>query len=100
MRERVLEPLGLTRTFYFAHEAITYPVAAGHNTQPPPAGERPRQPEVAREWGRSRCRSAQGGVISTVEDLLRFAAFHMGDGTAGERRVLSRETMRAMQEPL
>ena len=100
MRERVLFPLDLTRSFYFAHEAITYPVAVGHNTQPPPAGERPGQPEVAREWGRSRCRSAQGGVISTVEDLLRFASFHMGDGTANGRRVLSLESLRAMQEPL
>jgi CubicO group peptidase (beta-lactamase class C family) len=100
MRERIFTPLGLTRSFYFAHEAITYPVAVGHNTQPPPADERPQQPKVARAWGRSRCRSAQGGVLSTIEDLLRFAAFHMGDGTANGRRVVSAESLRVMQEPL
>jgi CubicO group peptidase (beta-lactamase class C family) len=100
MRTRILDPLGMARSFYFAHEAITYPVAVGHNTQPPYGDERPGTPEVAREWGRSRCRSAQGGLLSTVEDLLRFAAFHMGDGTAGETGVMSAGSIRAMREPL
>jgi len=99
MRERILAPLGLTRSFYFAHEAITYPVATGHNTVPPEGEERPATPEVAHEWGRSRCRAAQGGLLSTVADLLRFAAFHMGDGTAGDTRVLSEKSVRAMQQP-
>ena len=31
VQERVLDPLGLTRTFYFAQDAITYPLAVGHN---------------------------------------------------------------------
>lgn len=93
MRERVVQPLGLERSFYFAHEAITYPVAVGHN---PVTGGSPR---VARPWGRHRARSPQGGLLSTAGDLLRFAAFHMGDGTAGEERVLSAASVAEMQKP-
>jgi CubicO group peptidase (beta-lactamase class C family) len=100
MRERIIGPLGLTRTFYFAHEAITYPVAVGHNAVPPSGDALPDTPVVAREWGRSRCRAAQGGVLSTVEDLLRFAAFHMGDGTVNATRLLSEASLQAMQQPL
>ncbi|MGH2603835.1 MAG: serine hydrolase domain-containing protein, partial [Dehalococcoidia bacterium] len=99
MRERILAPLGLNRSCYFAHEAITYPVATGHNTVPPEGDERPATPEVAREWGRSRCRAAQGGLLSTVGDLLRFAEFHMGDGTVNGARVRSEASVRAMQQP-
>lgn len=100
MRDRILTPLGLDHTFYFAHEVLTRPHAVGHNTPPPPGDDRPNTPEVAREWGRSRCRAAQGGITSNVGDLLTFAAFHMGDGTAGGRRTLISESVRAMQQPL
>jgi CubicO group peptidase (beta-lactamase class C family) len=93
MRARVLEPLGLERSFYFAHEAITYPVAVGHNVAPD------GQPQVARLWARHRARAPQGGLLSTVGDLLRFAAFHMGDGTAGAERVLRPASLREMQRP-
>ncbi len=74
MRERILEPLGLDRTFYFAHEAITYPVAIGHNKLPG------QEIAIARAWARPRARSAQGGVITTVGNLLRFAGLHMDEG--------------------
>jgi CubicO group peptidase (beta-lactamase class C family) len=100
MRQRILGPLGLEHTFYHAHEVITRPHAVGHNTIPPAGDERPLPPNIAREWGRSRCRAAQGGISSSVADLLRFAAFHMGDGTAQGARILSHEALLAMQEPL
>lgn len=93
MREQVLEPLGLTRSFYFAHEAITYPVAVGHNQSP---GQPPR---VARLWARHRARAPQGGLLTTVGDLLRFAAFHMGDGSVNGTRLLTAASIQAMQAP-
>lgn len=100
MRQRILGPLKLEQTFYHAHEVITRPHAVGHNTIPPIGDERPPSAEIAREWGRSRCRAAQGGISSNVVDLLRFAAFHMGDGTAQGVRVLSRDALGVMQQPL
>lgn len=108
MRERVLRPLGLERTFYFAHEAITYPVAVGHNKLPAGGPRltngRVNAPNfkdlvIARAWARPRARGPQGGIITTVGDLLAFARFHLGDGAAGEARVLSDASLRAMQAP-
>ncbi len=95
MRERVLNPLGLERSFYFAHEAIVYPVAVGHTQVTPGADEH----EVARKYPLPRCVAPAGGIISTVGDLLTFAAFHLGDGTAKGERVLSQSSLRTMQTP-
>jgi CubicO group peptidase (beta-lactamase class C family) len=93
MRERILEPLKMTRSFYFAHEAITYPVAVGH-TQPPEA-----DPEIARNYPLPRYVNPAGGIISTVGDLLRFASFHLDDGTFEGNRLLSKAALQDMQEP-
>jgi CubicO group peptidase (beta-lactamase class C family) len=98
MRERIFAPLGLERSFFFAHEAIVYPVAVGHNQVKPGADEH----EVARKYPLPRCVAPAGGIISTVGDLLTFAAFHMGDGAAGTgkgERVLSPGSLRAMRTP-
>lgn len=94
MRERVIEPLGLQRSFYFAHEAIAYPVAVGH-TQPDPAEA---AHEVARKYPLPRCVNPAGGVISTVSDLLRFAQYHLGETDLAERPILSDESRLAMQK--
>jgi CubicO group peptidase (beta-lactamase class C family) len=92
MRERVMEPLGITRTFYFADEAITYPIAVGHNTLPE------QEIELTRTWARHRARAPQGGLTGTVGDLLRFASFHMGmmPDSVG---VLGEAGVREMQRP-
>ena len=109
MRELVIEPLGLERTFYFAHEAIAYPVAVGH-TQPDPAAD---EHEVARKYPLPRCVNPAGGVISTVGDLLAFARFHLNTKREGQggpslpetspspltsEQVVSEESRRAMQQ--
>jgi CubicO group peptidase (beta-lactamase class C family) len=95
MHERVIEPLGLERTFFWAHEAIAYPAAIGH--LPVKFGQPERK--VDREFGVPRRTNPCGGLISNVADMLTFARFHLGDGTSGEHRVLSAATLRSMQEP-
>ena len=41
-----------------------------------------------------------GGLISTAKDQLRYARFHMGDGTApGGAHLLAPESMALMQTP-
>lgn len=97
-RELVLGPLGMKMSFFTADEAITYRVAIGHNNSPDETGNRP--PKVARPWGLPRNAAPVGTIISTVPDQLKYARFHMGDGTAADgTRLLSSEAMEMMQTP-
>jgi CubicO group peptidase (beta-lactamase class C family) len=94
VRELLLEPLGMARSFFFADEAITHRVAAGHNV----VGGAPR---VVRPWHFSRSMNAAGGLISSLNDMLRWARFQLGDGTAPDgTRLLRTETLRMAQSPL
>lgn len=94
MKERVFTPLGLERSFYFAHEAIVYSAAAGHTQLP---GE--DAPHVALPYHIGRRAHPAGGIIASAGDVLAFLRFHMGDGVVHGERVLTRESIRAMQEP-
>jgi CubicO group peptidase (beta-lactamase class C family) len=73
MKERVFVPLGLERSFYFAHEAIVYSAAAGHTQLP---GE--DAPHVALPYHIGRRAHPAGGIIASAGDLLTFLCFHMG----------------------
>ncbi len=98
MRELVLDPLGMRHSFFFARDAITYRVAAGHDAVYP--GDE-RQPEVLRPWWLARASNPLGGLLSSVNDLLCYARFHIGDGTTSEgQRLLSQENLAAMQQPV
>ena len=62
---------------------------------------RPIRPVVQREWALARAAHPAGGLISSVEDQLRYAHFHMGDGTTADgTRLLSAASMALMQSPL
>jgi CubicO group peptidase (beta-lactamase class C family) len=93
IKELVLDPLGLRRSFFFADDVITHRFAVGHHV-------RRGQTAVARRWSFPR-RRPSGSIISSARDQLRYARFHMGDGTArsGER-LLSPQAMALMQSPL
>ncbi|MDI3341373.1 MAG: serine hydrolase domain-containing protein [Sphaerobacter sp.] len=95
MKEWVFDPLGLDRAFFFAHEAIVYPVSVGHTEVEPGSS----QQQVARLYPLPRCVNAAGGIISNVENLLKFARFHLGDGTVDGTPVLSRASLEQMQQP-
>lgn len=94
--ELVLEPLGMTRSFFFAEEAIVYRVVAGHNSASP----RSTKHTIAKPWDIGRNSGPAGGLISDVVDQLRWAQFHLGDGRAPNgKKLLKRATMREMQSP-
>jgi CubicO group peptidase (beta-lactamase class C family) len=94
--ELLLEPLGMTRSFFFAEEAIVYRVAAGHNSATP----RSTKHSIAKPWDIGRNAGPAGGLISDVVDQMRWAQFHLGDGKAPNgKRLLKRSTLRQMLSP-
>jgi CubicO group peptidase (beta-lactamase class C family) len=91
VRSLVFEPLDLSHTTYFPEDVITERTAVGHIVR---GGE----PAVARPWEINRSEHPAGGIISDVLDQLRYARFHLGDGTTAQgERLLSAETMADMQ---
>lgn len=94
MHEKVLAPLGLDHSFFFASQAIVYPVAVGHVETEPGSGTL----EVARAYQLPRAVNPAGGIIATVADLLGFAKFHIDSGKVGDEQVMSPESTAAMQE--
>src|SRR5439155_16715441 len=93
IRELVFTPLGLTHAGTTAGEFITYPFALGHFNRgnDPPALQRPFAPSTS---------VTAGGVGICLTDLLTYARFHLGDGTAGNgARVLTRAALEQMRTP-
>jgi CubicO group peptidase (beta-lactamase class C family) len=87
----VLEPLGMTNSFFFANDVITRRFAVGHVTIE-------EKPTIARPWYLPRGSHPAGGIISSAVDQLKYARFHLGHGVAPDgTRLLSAETMRTMQ---
>jgi len=93
-RELLFVPLGMTRSCFSAGEAITHRVAIGHVIVD-------EKPTVARPWAFPRATTPVGGIVSTANDLMRYARFHLGDGTAPDgARLLSRGSLDLMRTPL
>jgi CubicO group peptidase (beta-lactamase class C family) len=94
MGELVLEPLGLSSTWFFPNDIMTRRFAAGHNRQ------EDGTTTVARPWALPRSGNPAGGMSANAADQLAWARFHLGDGTAGDgTRVLSQELLTRMQQP-
>jgi CubicO group peptidase (beta-lactamase class C family) len=93
-KELVLEPLGMSMSFFFPGDVMTYRFAVGHN-------EREGKTVVARPWPLPRAAYPAGGIISSVGDQLTYARFHMGMGGAGQDKplLLKPETLELMQSP-
>lgn len=94
IKELLFTPLGMENTFFFANEVISYRVACGHRR-----GE--NGPEVNRKWELPRSSNPAGGVCTTVSDQLKYARFHMGEGTAPDgTQLLTSETLALMKKPV
>jgi hypothetical protein len=56
--------------------------------------------KVSRPWAIGRAGAPVGGVISTVNDLLTYTRFHMGDGKAASgEKILLVKNLREMRKP-
>jgi len=97
VRELVLQPLGSPRASFFAEEIMTEAFVVGHGA---PSDDPHGAPVVLTPWGLPRSVNPAGGLIASVDDELRYARFHLGDGTANGTRLLSPESLRRMRTPL
>jgi len=88
----VFDPLGLDRASSRTGEAMTYRFAAPHR-------ERDGRTAVNRPF-QLPANVAAGGCAMSVENLLRYAEFHLGDGTsASGERLLTQASLTAMRTP-
>jgi CubicO group peptidase (beta-lactamase class C family) len=95
--ELVLKPLGLEQTTFFPEAIMTKAFAVGHGA---PQNDLDGEPVVLEPWALPRSANPAGGLIASLSDELRYARFHLGDGTANGTWVLSAESLRRMQTPL
>src|SRR5438270_5492091 len=90
IRDLVFQPLGLEHAGTTAGDFIVNRFAAGHSTRNgTPALQRPFSPSSS---------VTAGGVGLCITDLMTYARFHLGDGTAANgARVLTRESLERMR---
>jgi CubicO group peptidase (beta-lactamase class C family) len=93
LRERVIEPLGLTHTSTLPEEAILHRAAVGHISPDPE-----QEPQPAPVWMLPRSLGPAGLVNATARDVTAFARLHLrgGLGPNGDA-VLSAGSAAAMQ---
>jgi CubicO group peptidase (beta-lactamase class C family) len=72
VRETILEPLALHETVFWAHEAITKRTAVGHKQS------ESDETEVIPVWRLSRAENADGGLVASARNQMRYARFQMG----------------------
>jgi CubicO group peptidase (beta-lactamase class C family) len=89
VREIMLEPLEMTQSFFFHNEVMTERFAVGHNTN------EKNKVQVAKPWGLPRSMYSAGGLNSSLNDQLKYAKFHLGNG----QPLFSSETLRKMHTP-
>lgn len=95
LRERLLSPIGAHRTTVLAEEMLAHRYAVGHIVAP---GKPPVVPPMVLM---ATAHAAAGSLTSaTPEDVLAFVRLHLSRGWAPDgTRVLSEDTVRAMQTP-
>jgi CubicO group peptidase (beta-lactamase class C family) len=93
VKEQVLQPLGMERSFFLAKEIMSYRFANGHRRS------QDGMIALTRPWDINRYGISMGGLAATVGDQLTWAHFHMSDGKGRDgKQVLSVESIRLMQE--
>jgi CubicO group peptidase (beta-lactamase class C family) len=93
VRALVIDPLGLAHSRFFTDEIVGFNLAASHGVV---GGKAMVSPDAFRLW---RSIAPAGALISSARDQLRWARFHLGDGTVpgGGARLLSRQSLLAMR---
>ena len=94
LKDLVLDPLGLRRSFINPHDVMTHRFAVGHSWFND-------QNYILAPWPLTRSMWPAGGIAASVMDLIRYGRFHLGDGrNADGDQILTRESLTAMQTPI
>ncbi len=94
LRERIIEPLGLTHTSTLPEEAILGKVAIGHISPVPE-----KAPQVTSTFLMPRALGPAGLITATANDVTLFVRMHLRNGKGpGDTQVLSANSTAAMQE--
>lgn len=94
IQQLVLDPLGMTDTWFFPNDVMTRRFAVGH------IRSADATIQVARPWALPRNGNPAGGMSATATDQIAWAAFHLRDGRAADgTQVVPAELIRAMREP-
>jgi len=94
LKELVIGPLGLKRSLVFPADVMTHRFAVGHAVRDGTAFP-------VRPWKIPRSAWPAGGIAASIEDQLRYARFHLGDGCAQDgTRLLRPETLALMHQPV
>ncbi len=92
VQELLLDPLGMSMTFFRPADIISRRFAVGHTQHDD------GRVTVARPWAMPRSAGPAGGMSATLADQLTWARFHLGDGTAADgTRLLPQELLQRMQ---
>jgi CubicO group peptidase (beta-lactamase class C family) len=93
MQELVLDPLGQAESTFTPAEVERHPHALGH-------GSGQQGMALVTPLNLPRNIDPAGGLWSTTRDQLRYARFHLGDGTAPDgTRLLAPHTLGLMRTP-
>jgi CubicO group peptidase (beta-lactamase class C family) len=91
LRDRIIEPLGLSMTVTLPEEALLFRAAVGHIG----SGDAQRATPV---WGLPRFCGPSGLIVAQARDVVTFARMHLDGGLAENgSRVLSETAVAAMQ---
>jgi len=94
VRELLFAPLGMAHSAFDPADVLYERLAAGHTVRDGAAVR------VRARLSESTNGDPVGGVRSTVNDLLRYARFHLGDGTTPDgTRLLPERALAAMRAP-
>ncbi|MEO6838545.1 MAG: serine hydrolase domain-containing protein [Ginsengibacter sp.] len=90
----IFKPLGLSHSFFNRDDIMTQRFCVGHNR------DDEGKLSIATLWRRSRGDNPGGGIVSCVADQLRWARFHLGDGSQESgTQVLSEKVLSQMHKP-
>lgn len=92
----VFDPLQMNSSMFFPWDVLLRRFAVGHISPHDVTIPSVSPVMVASPWALGRSSHPAAGVLSTINDMLTYAEFHLGDGKANGKRVLRKSSLQQM----